>query len=66
MLGAWLGGCVLMAFIYIRSLEAAGMVLNAPPPQAAEMTKKLGYEETAQFVRHVAAQQVRNIGDSWN
>lgn len=65
MLGAWLGGCVLMAFIYVRSLEAAGVVLNAPAAPVANIAKKLGYDETAELVRHVAAQEVRNIRDSW-
>ncbi len=55
----------MMAFLYVRSLEAASIVLNSPPAPVGEIVKKLGYDDTAQFVRHVSAEMIRRVTDSW-
>jgi hypothetical protein len=65
LLGAWILGCVLMAYISVRSLESPGIVLNSPPEPVAEIVKKLGYDTTAQFVRHAVMEQTRRITYTW-
>jgi hypothetical protein len=58
-------GCLLMAYITVRSMESAGAVLGAPAAPVAEIVKKLGYDTTAQFIRHVMAEQTRRLTYSW-
>jgi hypothetical protein len=64
-LGAWIAGSVLMIAAYFSSLDAAGMTLNSPVPAVAAIQNKLGYDDTAMFARHVVADQIRKLSDSW-
>ena len=65
LLGAWIAGCLLMAFIYVRTLESASITLNSPPAPVSEIVNKIGYDATAQLVRHSTAEVLRRITDSW-
>jgi hypothetical protein len=65
LLGAWILGCVLMAYISVRSLESAGIVLNSAPEPVAEIVKKLGYDTASQFVRHSILEQTRRLTYAW-
>ncbi len=65
LLGAWILGCLLMVFITVRSMESASAVLSSPPAPVVEIVKKLGYDTTAEFVRHVMAEQTRRLTYSW-
>jgi len=58
-------GCALMAYIYVRALQSPGVVLNSPPEAVTDIVKKLGYDATSQFVRHVASEQTRYLSYSW-
>jgi hypothetical protein len=54
-----------MAFLAVRSLEIPSAVLSSPPAPVAEIVKKLGYDTTAQFLRHSTAELTRNLTYSW-
>lgn len=54
-----------MGYISVRSLESPGIVLNSPPEPVVEIIKKLGYDATAQFVRHAVVEQTRRLTYSW-
>jgi uncharacterized membrane protein YphA (DoxX/SURF4 family) len=65
LLGAWILGCGLMGFISVRALQSPGIVLNSPPPPVNEIVRKLGYDATAQFIRHAVQEQTRRVTYSW-
>ena len=54
-----------MDYIAVRALESPGIVLNSPPEPAAEIVKRLGYDATAQFVRHAVMEQTRRLTYTW-
>jgi hypothetical protein len=65
LLGAWILGCLLMAYTTVRSLAFTGAILSDAPQPVADVVKKLGYDAAAQFVRHVMAEQIRGLTYSW-
>jgi hypothetical protein len=65
LLGGWILGCLLMAFLSVRSLEINQAVLNSPPAPVADIVKKLGYETTSEFLRHATAELTRRMIYSW-
>ena len=65
LLGAWIGGCVLMGLMELQNLRSPALVLDAPVPPAAKMIQTLGQEQTRLLLRHFAAQQTRHDSYLW-
>jgi hypothetical protein len=64
LLGAWILGCALMAYISVQALTTSAS-LASPVPAVTEIEQKLGYDLTAMLVRHVQQDQARAILRFW-
>lgn len=64
LLGAWIMGCALMAYISVHALETSS-TLAAPVPPVAQVEAKLGQETATLFVRHIQQEQARAILRFW-
>ncbi len=64
-LGAWMAGCVFMAFVSIENLRAPTLVMTAPLPPVDPMIKQLGWERMSALLRHAASEQTRHVSRLW-
>ena len=65
LLGAWIGGSLLMAFIQIQNLRSSDLVMSAPAEPVTKMIQTLGPEQVHLLLRHLAAQQTRHVTFLW-
>jgi hypothetical protein len=66
LLGAWLGGSILMILIQVENLRFTATLLSTPSDQAAEILKKTGPQENVQLLmRYQAAEQNRRYSYVW-
>ncbi len=65
LLGAWMGGCLLMGLIQIQNFRSPALVLNNPVAPAAKMIQTLGHDPAQLFLRYLAAQQNRHYSQIW-
>ena len=65
LLGAWIGGSLLMAFLEIHSFRSPDLVMNAPAAQAARMIQSLGPDQARLLLRHFAGEQTRYETSIW-
>ena len=54
-----------MAFITIQNIQVPRLVLAGTNPPVAQVIKKLGYEDTAQLLRHAGAEETRRYSYAW-
>ncbi len=64
-LGAWIAGCVFMAFVSFENFRAPSLVMTTPLPPVDAMTKQMGSERMAALLRHAAAEQTRHDSLLW-
>jgi hypothetical protein len=64
-LGAWLGGGLIMAWFGARSFQIPGAVMNQSNPGFVLQTKPLGPATTRAILRHEVAEQNRWLFQSW-
>lgn len=64
-LGAWIAGCIFMAFVSLQNLRAPSLVMTVPLPPVAAMTKQLGWEQMSALLRHASAEQTRHDSRLW-
>jgi hypothetical protein len=60
-----MAGSVIAIYITVRAMEESRLVLASPPAPVTEIVQKLGYDRTAEFVRHVGAEMARRQTDNW-
>jgi len=60
LLGAWMLGCGLMAYLSVEALDI-GHALGSPPPAVTNIQEALGAETTTLLLRHVQQEQARRI-----
>jgi hypothetical protein len=66
LLGAWLGGCLLMILIQAENLGFTSSLLSKPSDQAAAFLKKAGpQQDFAVMMRYQAAEQNRRYAEAW-
>jgi hypothetical protein len=66
LLGAWLGGCLLMDMVATQNFRAVDRLLAAPSLDAAERIRALGGHEGARiFLRYEAAEENRWYFENW-
>lgn len=65
LLGLWLGGGLLMAWIAIDSFRSVDRLLAAPGPVVAIQVKALGPGGARALLRHQAAEQNRAFFETW-
>jgi len=66
LLGAWLGGCLLMDMVATQNFRSVDRLLAAPSLGAAERIQALGGHDGARiFLRHQAAEQNRWYFENW-
>jgi hypothetical protein len=66
LLGAWLGGSVLMILIQVANLRFTASLLATPSDQAAEMLKQTGPQQNVEMLmRYQAAEQNRRYAYVW-
>jgi hypothetical protein len=66
LLGAWLGGSLLVILLQAANLRLAGSLLSTPSPQAAAFVKKVEpQQDIAVMMRYQAAEQNRRSSEVW-
>ncbi|MBS1874196.1 MAG: hypothetical protein JSU00_13350 [Acidobacteria bacterium] len=65
LLGAWIVGCLFMAFIDLRSSQSAETILTRPPGEIAKLIKAAGYEPVAQLLAHHQAELTNQYMWAW-
>lgn len=65
LLGLWLGGGLLMAWIATESFRSVDQLLSAPGPVAAIQIKALGPGGARALLRYQAAEQNRQYFETW-
>ncbi len=65
LLGAWLLGCLFLAFVATRNFRTVDAVLAAPPPEASKMLQTLGHDNARQLLRYLAGEENRGFFDTW-
>jgi hypothetical protein len=66
LLGAWLGGSLMMILIQIENLRFTASVLSTPSDPAAEYIKKTGPQQNVELLmRYQAAEQNRRYSEVW-
>ena len=65
LIGAWLLGSLLMAFIPSQGLLSVDRFFSNPPPQISKELDDVGPEVMRQILRFQAAQQNRHIIETW-
>ena len=65
LLGAWIAGCLFMAFISVQNVRTPTLVMTSPPPAVATQIQQLGWEPMAALLRHAAAEQTRRYTTLW-
>ena len=64
-LGAWLAGCVLIAYVAIFNLRSVGNMQRTTQPAAARIIHSLGDEQTRLIMRYHAAEINRGLFRNW-
>ena len=66
LLGAWLGGSLLMILIQVENLRFTASLLSTPSDQAVELMKKTGPQQNVEMLmRYQAAEQNRRYAYVW-
>ena len=65
LIGAWLLGAVLMAFISSQAFVNVERFLNNPPDQIAKELDDIGPDMMRQILRYQASQHTRHIIETW-
>ena len=65
LIGAWLLGSLLMAFVSSQSAANVERFFSNPPPQIAKELDDVGPEVMRQILRYQAAQHIRRISETW-
>jgi hypothetical protein len=64
-LGAWIAGCVLIAYVAIFNLRAATHQVGPPVPAAERIIQSMGAEPANLLLRHRAAEINRSLFRTW-
>jgi hypothetical protein len=64
-LGAWIAGCLFMAYVAIYNLRSYDAILHSNLPPAARIVHDLGDQPAALLLRHHAAEINRGLFHSW-
>ena len=65
LIGAWLLGAALMAFISSQAFVNVERFLNNPPEQIAKELDDIGPDMMRQILRYQASQHTRHIIETW-
>jgi hypothetical protein len=65
LLGAWLGCSLFVGFIVLQNLHSVGMVMNGSAGPVSSMIKVLGQDQMTRLLHHQAAEQNRNLLETW-
>src|SRR5690348_15027632 len=66
LLGAWIFGGLVTAYIATEDLQMVDTVLRSPAPEAAKIIQKLANpSSTRQLLRYMAAEQNQAYFDDW-
>ena len=65
LVGAWLLGSLLMAFVAATSLAGIDRFLNSPPPQISKELEEVGSDVMRQILKHGAAERIRHATEAW-
>lgn len=65
LLGAWIAGCLFIAFVSVQNLRTPSLVLNTPLDPVAKMMQQIGWEQISALLRHAAAEQTRHYTALW-
>jgi len=64
-LGAWIAGCVLIAYVAIFNLRSVGNMQRTTQPAAVKIINSLGDEQTRLIMRYHAAEINRGLFRNW-
>ena len=64
-LGAWIIGCLFMAYIDAEGPESIQTILSRPTGDAARIVQTLGPEKTAALLRYHSYEQRRRYSETW-
>ena len=65
LIGAWLLGSLLMAFVSTQSAANIERFFSNPPPQVTKELDDIGPDMMRQILRYEAAQHIRHISETW-
>jgi hypothetical protein len=65
LIGAWLLGSLLMAFVSTQSAVGVDRFFNNPPLQVAKEVDDVGPDVMRQILRYQSAQHVRHVWETW-
>lgn len=65
LIGAWLLGSLLMAFLYSQVFVNVDRFFGSPPPQIAKELEDVGPEVMRQILRYQASQHTRHVAETW-
>lgn len=65
LLGAWIGGSLLMCYIAIQNFRSPNLVMNTSMTPVLKVIQTLGRDQTQLLLRHFAAEQDRHYFLVW-
>ena len=64
-LGAWIIGCLFMAYIDSQGSNSVAVVLSRPTVEVAKIVQTLGQDKAAALLRYHASEEQRRYSESW-
>jgi hypothetical protein len=64
-LGAWIVGCLFMAYIDAQSSDTVQATLSRPTAEIAKIVQTLGPEKAAEFLRYHSFEEQRRYSEVW-